>query len=228
MYDTIDELLLQITLGEDSFLELKDLRYKGNQVHDPHRNSMADELAAMANTADSTLVLGVDDKSKAIIGIPEDNLDAVETWLRGICNDLVIPPLFCLIRKIPVVIGEGEKRIIIKVDVPRSLFVHQSPGGYFYRVGSSKRQMKPDVLARLFQQRSQARTIWFDEQIVSAASGKVLEKNLWEKFRTSLSPKDDEEFLIKLKLLAEDQDGHKRPSVSGVLMATSISFDKFV
>lgn len=220
MHETVNELLRQIRFGEDSFIELKDLRYKDNQVNDPHRNSMADELAAMANTADCILVLGVDDKSKSIVGIPEDKLDVVETWLRGICNDLITPQLFCWIRKLPVVTDEGVEKVIIKVDVPKSLFVHQSPGGYFNRVGSSKRQMKPEILARLFQQRSQARAIWFDEQAVSAAPQKCLEKILWEKFRTPLSPKDDEEFLLKLKLLTEDQNGNLCPSVSGLLMAS--------
>jgi hypothetical protein len=94
MFETIDELLKQIRLGEDSSLELKDLRYKGNQVNDPHRNSMADELAAMANTANGVFVLGVDDKSRTVVGIPEDKLDVVETWMRGICNDLITPQLF--------------------------------------------------------------------------------------------------------------------------------------
>ena len=91
MFETTDELLKQIRLGEDSSLELKDLRYKGNQVNDPHRNSMADELAAMANTANGVFVLGVDDKSRTVVGIPEDKLDVVETWVRGICNDLITP-----------------------------------------------------------------------------------------------------------------------------------------
>ncbi len=94
MFETTDELLKQIRLGEDSSLELKDLRYKGNQVNDPHRNSMADELAAMANTANGVFVLGVDDKSRTVVGIPEDKLDVVETWVCGICNDLITPQLF--------------------------------------------------------------------------------------------------------------------------------------
>ncbi|MHB1564884.1 MAG: hypothetical protein ACYCXP_12500 [Leptospirillum sp.] len=59
MFETIDELLKQIRLDEDSSLELKDLRDKGLQVNDPHRNSMADELAAMANTTNGVFVLGV-------------------------------------------------------------------------------------------------------------------------------------------------------------------------
>lgn len=220
MFETTDELLKQIRLGEDSSLELKDLRYKGNQVNDPHRNSMADELAAMANTANGVFVLGVDDSSRTVVGIPEDKLDVVETWVRGICNDLIIPQLFCRIRKIQVVADDGVERIIIRIDVPRSLYVHQSPGGYFHRIGSSKRQMAPDVLARLFQQRSQARIIRYDEQAVNAAYRTDLDKALWEKFKTHLSPEDDEGFLLKLKLLTQDEDGNICPSVSGVLMAT--------
>lgn len=221
MFDTTDELLKQIRLGEDSALELKDLRYKGNQVNDPHRNSMADELAAMANTANGVIVLGVDDRSRTVVGIPEDKLDVVETWVRGICNDLITPQLFCRIRKVPVLTDGRTERVIIRVDIPKSLYVHQSPGGYFHRVGSSKRQMTPDVLARLFQQRSQARIIRYDEQSVNKAHRGSLEKTLWEKFKTPLSPTDDEEFLLKLKLLTEDEDGNICPTVSGILMATS-------
>lgn len=218
MFDRIDELVKQISLGEDSSLELKDLRYKGNQVAEPHRNSLADELAAMANTASGVFVLGVDDKSKTVVGIPQDKLDIAESWVRGICNDLINPPLFCRIRKIPIR-ADNFERIIIRIDVPKSLYVHQSPGGYFHRIGSSKRQMAPDVLARLFQQRSQARLIRFDEQAVSTAPAACLDKALWEKFKTPLSPLDDLEFLLKLKLLTQDEDGTVCPSVSGILMA---------
>ena len=150
MFETIDELLKQIRLGEDSSLELKDLRYIGDQVNAPNSNSIADELAAMANTANGVFVFGVDDKFRTVVGIPEEKLDSVETWIRGICNDLITPQLFCRIRKIPVVCGDGVERVIIRVDVPKSLFVHQSPGGYFHRIGSSKRQMKPDVLGDFF------------------------------------------------------------------------------
>jgi ATP-dependent DNA helicase RecG len=220
MFKTTDELLRQIRLGEDSSLELKDLRYKGDQVNDPHRNSMADELAAMANTANGVFVLGVDDKSRTVVGIPEDKLDVVEAWVRGICNDLINPQLFCRIRKIPVVVEDGSERIIIRIDVPKSLYVHQSPTGYYHRIGSSKRQMAPDVLARLFQQRSQARIIRYDEQPVNATHRASLDKTLWEKFKTPLSPKDDEEFLLKMKLLTEDEDGNVCPTVGGILMAT--------
>ncbi len=220
MFETTEELLRQIRLGEDSSLELKSLKYKGSRVNDPHRNTMADELAAMANSGNGVFVLGVDDKSRTVDGIPEGQLDTVETWVRDICNDLITPQLFCRIRKIPVATDDGSERILIRVDVPKSLYVHKSPGGYFYRIGSSKREMSPDVLARLFQQRSQARIIRFDEHSVTTANRDRLDKALWERFKTSLSPDSDEEFLLKLKLLTEDEDGKISPSVSGILMAS--------
>ncbi|WPD24426.1 MAG: ATP-binding protein [Candidatus Electrothrix scaldis] len=220
MFETTDELLQHIQLGEDSSLELKNLTYKGDRVASPHRNSMADELAAMANSGNGVFVLGVDDTSRSIIGIPKEKLDLVETWIREICNDLITPQLFCRIRKIPVVTESDVHPVILRIDVPKSLYVHQSPNGYFHRIGSSKRQMAPDVLARLFQQRSQARIIRFDEQAVMTALPNSLEKTLWQKFKTPLSPNDDDEFLLKLKLLTQDEDGKVCPSVSGVLMAT--------
>ena len=155
MFDTTGELLSQIEFGATSSLSLTDLHYLGDQINAPHRNAMADELAVMANTAGGVLVLGTDSRSNSVTGIPEDKLDAVEAWVRGICNALINPPLFCRIRKIPVITESGAERTIVRIDVPGSLFVHQSPGGYFRRIGSSARQMPPDVLARLFQRRSQ-------------------------------------------------------------------------
>lgn len=219
MFETGDELIRRIRLGEDPALELKRLEYKGNKIFGPHKNGMADELAAMANTGSGVFVLGVDDASQSIIGIPEDKLDSVETWIREICNDLIKPQLFCRIRKIPLIGDDGAEKIIIRLDVPKSLHIHQSPNGYFQRIGSSKRQMTPEILARMFQQRSQARIIRFDEQSVANAPKECLDKRLWKKFKTHLSPENDEEFLIKLQLITQNEDDIICPSVSGILMA---------
>lgn len=221
MFDTTEELLRQIALGEDSSLELKDLRFKGEKVSEPHAHGMADELAAMANSSSGVFVLGVDDTTRQVTGIPAERLDVVETWLRNICNDLVEPPLTCRIRKILLPASDGSERAVIRIDVSRSLYVHKSPNGYFHRIGSSKREMTPDLLARLFQQRSQARIIRFDEQVVPDAPVECLEEALWSRFRTTLSPADNREFLLKLKLLSPDTEGTIRPTVSGILVASS-------
>ncbi|MDR1565976.1 MAG: putative DNA binding domain-containing protein [Treponema sp.] len=220
MYENPDQLKKQIALGEDSSLEIKDLRYKGNAVSSPHSASMADELAAMANTTSGLFVLGVDDKTRRINGLPPDKLDSTETWLRNIANDLISPPLACHIRKLSIQTDEGQEKVIISIGVPKSIFVHKSPGGYFHRIGSSKREMPPDILSRLFQQRSQTRLIRFDEQIVYDADIHALSRELWERFKTPLSPENGEEFLIKLKLAAPDEEGVLHPTISGLLMAS--------
>ncbi|MEI7696350.1 MAG: RNA-binding domain-containing protein, partial [Chlorobium sp.] len=66
MYENLSDLLRQIALGEDSVLELKSVEFSGKKVVGPHKDGMADELAAMANTATGIIVLGVDDKSREI------------------------------------------------------------------------------------------------------------------------------------------------------------------
>ncbi|MBK5274615.1 MAG: putative DNA binding domain-containing protein [Desulfuromonadales bacterium] len=222
MFDTLEDLLKQINLGEDSSLELKDLRFKGNRVSEPHTNGMSDELAGMANSASGVFVLGVDDATRTITGIPEEKLDVVETWLRNICNDVISPPLTCRIRKMLLPASDGTERAVIRVDIQRSLYVHKSSNGYFHRIGSSKREMTPDLLARLFQQRSQTRIIRFDEQAVPGAPVECLREDLWQRFRTPLSPADNREFLLKLKLLTLDMDGNVCPTVSGVLLASQM------
>jgi predicted HTH transcriptional regulator len=220
MYENISDLLKQIALGEDSVLELKSLEFSGNKVIGPHRAGMADELAAMANTASGIVLLGVEDTTRKVSGIPFEKLDLVEGWIRTICNDSIDPPLDCVIRKLEVPGEQGDALFIIRIDVPRSLFVHKSPNGYFRRIGSSKREMKPDSLARLFQQRSQARLIRFDEQVVPGTALRDLSPLLWKRFKTLLSPKDDQEFLEKMKLVARDEEGTERATVSGILMAS--------
>lgn len=220
MFETAEELLKRIQKGEDSKVELKSINFQGNRVSEPDRNKMADELAAMANTNTGVFLLGVDDKSKSILGIPEEKLDIVENWIAQICNDSITPQLFYRIEKILIVTHSNTEKDIIRVDIPKSHFVHRSPGGYYIRIGSHKRELSPDSLARLFQQRSQTRIIYFDEQAVPRASLENLDKSLWLKFRKSSSPKNDDELLRKLKLLTQDESGKICPSVSGLLMAS--------
>jgi len=220
-------LLKRIILGEDSAFEFKRLEFSGSSVCAPHRNSMSDELAAMANAKGGSFVIGVDDKTRKITGIPIENLDAAEEWLRNIANDLINPPLECFIQKMSVEEKSGESKNIIKIEVPKSIFVHKSSNGYFTRIGSSKREMPPEVLSRLFQQRSQNRLICFDEQIVMNSKLSDLNEKLWTRFRTTLSPENDYEFLTKLKLADYDSNGDIHPTISGILLCSD-SPEKFI
>ena len=160
-----EDLLRRIRLGEDSTLELKRISLAGSRVTTPRRNDVSDELGAFANGRGGVLILGVDDKTRDVVGIPLDALDPVEAWVREICNDVLKPALDATIRKIELPNAAGGLVPVLCVDIERSLFVHKSHGGYFRRPGSSKREMSPELLARLFQERSQTRMIRFDESM---------------------------------------------------------------
>lgn len=220
MFASATDLLAQIAAGEDSSLELKEVGFRGEKVHDPSREQIADELASFANARGGVLVLGVDDKSKEILGIPLAKLDSVERFVTEVCHDSIDPPLDVTTQKLSLPDGLNVQRWVLRVHVARSLSIHRSPGGYMLRVGSSKRKMAQDQLGQLFQRRSQARLVWFDETVVPESSLSDLEPSLLRRFRTSRTSDDDRMLAMKLGMAAEDDFGEIRLTVAGVLMGT--------
>jgi len=220
MLDSPKDLLEHIRLGEDSRLELKEVRFSGDRVSAPSRNDLADELAAFANGRGGVLVLGVDDRTREILGIPADRLDLVAQFVSELCNDSIDPPLVAFIERMQLPDTQGEMQPVLKVEVDRSLFVHRSPGGYFHRVGISKRAMRAEYLATLSQHRSQTRLVRFDEQPIARATLDSLAPELWQRFRTDRSDDSAEDLLRKLGMAVPDAGGVMRPSVAGVLLAS--------
>jgi len=220
MLATRSELLEKIRLGEDSFLELKEVKFAGGKVRGPTQDGLADELAALANSAGGVLLLGVEDTSREVLGIPLEQLDAVERVVRESCEQSIKPPLAPVIERMTLPDVAGVEQPVIRIAVERSLFVHQSPGGYLHRVGSSKRPIPPDHLARLFQQRSQSRLIRFDETPVPRATLADLDEGLWRRFAPAHSADTPEVLLGKLAMAAPDEQGTWRPTVAGLLMGS--------
>ena len=213
------ELLYKIRLGEDSDIEFKAVHIEGNKIKGPHRDSLADEIAAFANASGGTLVLGVEDKTRAVTGIPLEHMDRVEDFVREICTSSISPELYVHISRLELPDKAGQQQPIIRLRIPKSLFVHRSPNGYFRRIGSAKREMAPDVLARLFQQRSQVGLIRFDEQTVPDTSLDDADSALYDRFlRAGNEPAQS--LLHKLNLLRPDESGALRLSVAGALLIT--------
>ena len=220
MFDSKAELLEKIRLGESSFLEFKEVRFEGARIRGPHRDSLADELAAFANGRGGVLVLGVAD-SREIVGVPLERLDAVVQLVRDACMDSIDPAIEqVVVDRLLLPTGTGEEVAVVKVDVPRSLFVHRSPGGYMHRVADSKRPITSNVLARLFDQRGRQHVVPFDEQPLPRASLENLNPALWSRFRTQLSGEDDAAFLAKIGIAEFDEGNVAKPTVAGVLMAS--------
>ena len=220
MFDSRQELQKKIRLGEDAFLEYKEVRFAGSRVQEPHRDSLANELASFANTRGGVFVLGVDDEMHEVLGIPLDRLDAVERFVFEIAQDSIKPPLHPVIERLELPDSSGREQPVIRIEVQPSLFVHESPGGYLYRVGSSKRRMEPDYLVRLHQQRSQSRLIRFDEQSVHSALFAELDSDSIERFRVEGIQDDLETLARKLGMLKRSRDSERHPTVTGILMGS--------
>lgn len=214
------DLVRHIRLGEDSRLEYKRMFFSGGRVTEPRSQRAADTLAAFANGRGGTFVLGVDDGTREIVGVPSPRLDTAVVWIRNICTDTIKPPLDDVdIRIVEVRRDDGDPVAVIRVDVPRSLFVHRSPGGYFRRVGDSTRELQPESLARLFQNRSQSRMIRFDESAVPGSLPQHLDDALTRRFLRDETPLS-EDTLRKLRIVSEDPDGAARLSLAGALLCT--------
>ena len=210
MLDTLKELIEKIELGEDSVLELKEEL--------PRKDNLASEIAAFANAKGGVILIGIDD-NKEIVGLGDSvALDEVEKTVVEICQDSVKPPVSIDTRKLRI---DGKN--LLKIEVPRSLFVHKTSNGYFVRQGSRKTEMPTEQLGRLLQARSQARIIRFDEQFVPGTDKSTLRKDLFTRFLRNVETEEQENTqLLKRRLLVED-NGNYQASVAGLLMCSDQS-----
>ena len=209
-------LLRQVELGEDSRLEFKEAFFKEGRPHAPSREVVADELAAFANSAGGTLVFSVSDQGD-VRRLTRPEIDALEAFVGEICSDTTIkPPLHFTTQRLAL---PGELAVLV-VEIERSTFVHRSPRGYLERRGSSKREMTPQALQRLFQRRGRSGLPGPDELPVAETGRGTLDTALLNRFLSSrtLEPADTQ--LAKLGLLGDDDAGVTRATVAGVLLAT--------
>ena len=205
MFDSLTELTEKIYLGEDSTIEFK------REL--PRRESLADEIAAFANASGGVILIGVDDDSN-IVGTDRQDLDRTEKIVVEICGDNIDPMVHIVTEKLRI-----DDKNLLKIEVPRSPFVHKSSNGYFIRQGSSKREMTTEQLGRLLQSRSQAHIISFDEQFVPNTYKDTLRETLYQRFITEgvTDREKIEDLLLKRRLLVkESQEYHA--SVAGLLM----------
>ena len=214
MFATADEILRQLLAGEDSRTEFKRVDFKGRRILGPDRDNVAAGLVAFANAEGGTFFLGVDDCGTAT-GIPREKLDLVEQWVVNIATDLCDPPIRPVLRR-AVVPGPSGDVMIVLAEIRRGLYVHRtSRGRYHLRVGSTRRDLDPTELARLFQDRS--REFVFDERRVFAATVDDLSRTRLEA-HFGISPTIPwPDLLRNTRATIRDRDEVDRPSVAGLL-----------
>ena len=208
-----EEITRQIRLGEDSHWEFKEIEFAGNDPRRPRRTDLADELAAFANTNGGIVLCGVTDGG-SVQGMSRQQMDELERLLVEVCTDMIKPPIRPTILRRE--IEEGLPFLLI--EIPQGDAQHDSPGGSYHRVGSSKRRMTSDERLRLAQQRAQSRFLWFDKQSVPGTGFGSLDESLWKPLLSVEGAAAPTLALEKMGLLTSDENGIMRATVAGILL----------
>ena len=211
----VEEIEIQLDLGEDSDWEFKQVEFAGDIPKRPTRNDWADEIAAFANAAGGMLLAGVADDG-TVIGLSRPQLVNLDALLTEVCSDTIKPQVRVRTHHVRL---SNEMRVLL-AEVHEGDSVHESPGGHYIRVGASKRLMAGDERLRLAQRRSQARFLWFDKQPVPETGFKTLSETLWRPLLSAEGATEPETALHKLALLQHDEFGVLRASVAGILLCT--------
>ena len=117
--------------------------------------------------------------------------------------------------------GDGRRPggLVLKVEVPKGLFVHRSPGGYLLRAGKRKTQDDDRVprspAGAAEHRRTEGGSIG---RVVADASLDDFDARLVDRFRGFVADEDRITMLRKLDMVREDEAGQLRPTVAGVLM----------
>ena len=211
-----EEVSRQLRLGEDSRWEFKAIDFAGDRPKGPRPDDWADEIAAFANAKGGVLLCGVSDDGD-VQGMSREQMDALERLIAEVCTDSIRPPIRVnIFRK-----ETSDRKPFLLVEVPEGYAQHESPGGSFRRVGSTKRKMASDERLRLAQGRGQARFLWFDKQTVDETGFGTLDEALWKPLLSAEGAADPEIALEKMGLLAVDENGTVRATVAGVLLCSS-------
>ena len=210
-----EEIRRQLRLGKDSRWEFKEVRFAGNVPKQPSRDDFADEIAAFANTEGGVLLCGVTNAGD-VVGMSREQMDELERLLVEVCTDTIKPPIQLVVLRRQ--LDEGLPFLL--AEIPQGHAQHDSPGGSFHRIGSSKRRMTSDERLRLAQRRSQARFLWFDKQPVPETGFGTLDESLWKPLLSAEGAADPESALDKMGLLTTDENGTTRATVAGVLLCT--------
>ena len=211
---TAADISRQLRLGEDSGWEFKQIEFNGDRPVSPRRDDLADEMGAFANAGGGVMLCGVTDAGDAL-GMTRRQLDNLERLLVEISQDTIKPRI-----NISAFRQEIDDKAVLLAEIPEGYAAHESPGGVWQRVGSSKRLLNTDEQMRLAQRRGQARFVWYDEQPVPNTGFASLDESLWRPLLSATGRADPEAGLTGMHLLTIDEHDVRRATVVGLLVCS--------
>lgn len=171
----------------------------------PENSDLAKTVVAFANDAGGDLFIGIADNPRAVVGVEEDKLMAIEEKISNLIFDRCYPAILPEVK----FISQNNKHLI-QVTIFRGStppYYLKDKGklqGTYIRVGSTNRLADETIIAELERRK---RNISFDSEVVPEKTAKEL--NI-ESFKTIFKEKTgedlDEHALRKMELVKELQD----------------------
>ena len=142
-------------------------------------------------------------------------MDNLERLLVEIGWDAIKPRINIILFR-----QEIDDKAALLAEIPEGYAAHESLGGVWQRVGSSKRLLNTDDQMRLGQRRGQARFVWYDEQPVPNTGFASLDESLWRSLLSSTGAAAPEIALTRMGLLTVDEHNVTRATVAGLLICS--------
>lgn len=189
------ELLDVISKGETSSVQFK--------LNVTNELSIAQEMVAFANTDGGTILIGVDDKTWAVVGLADDDLRRLTNLLVNASSQHVKEPIFI---KTETVNCEGKKVLVATIPVGIAKPYKDNDGIIFMKNGANKRKVTSnEEISRLLQSSGY---LYAEERLIAQSSMEDIdsvkftnfcEKKYKEVFDTDQAGK----YLENLRLVAE-------------------------
>lgn len=139
-----EALLSRLRLGEDAATEFKSVarnKFRANT------DSLAKEIAALANGQGGVVILGVEDDGSPSGTGDLKQTDRLMAQVTDVCRQVLSPPIHCTIRK-----AEVKDHTVLIVDVParRPTEVFVVNGVTYIREANRSRPATSDELVQIF------------------------------------------------------------------------------
>ena len=220
-------LIASIRAGEDTELELKEVVFRGNRIAFAREESrasarLAEVFVSMANTQGGMVVMGVRDTDRTPVGIDPDRRDLLEQFVINAATVNCVPMIVPALNWEYLPGADQEPVLCLIVEVPPSQFdVHQtSDGRFLHRMGSHRRLIPAERLARMLSARRMASPIE-ERPVFGSTLADLHDLRLERYFRDRFpdwSRPDDWAHTLVTRKLAATTDADVIPTHLGILL----------